>query len=254
MSEAPDVVDIKDEAGYRVAMTTLNKQNRPPIVLRLLMSAFETYRQSRRIGWSRPWNKYGINTFQSFKLRFPADANLIELARAVLDADCPELPADADSFIQSLFSDDELMGFVFVHEFEEDGKRFEGATLSFGRKTQRRYRDRLDLIVEAPVDGEAIGELSRLRVFVDPYRGVKPPLWETGLDAAKSAPAATLYRTLSALSNSWAQDADKLWDHWTSRYIDYFGPRRWPLDNTPFYVEAATYIENATGDAQPQQD
>ena len=101
MSE-PDVVDIKDEAGYRVAMTTLSKQNRPPIVLRLLMQAFEAYRQARRIGWSRPWNKYGINTFQSFRLRFPADTDLIELARAVLDSSCPDLPAEADAFVQEL--------------------------------------------------------------------------------------------------------------------------------------------------------
>ncbi|MBT3701226.1 MAG: hypothetical protein HOE62_09505 [Alphaproteobacteria bacterium] len=239
MTEAPDVVDIKDDAGYRVAMATLNKQSRPPVVLRLLMSAFEAYRQSRRIGWSRPWNKYGINTFQSFRLAFPADDNLIDLARAVLDSECADIPEDADSFIQDLLSGDDLMGFVFVHEFEEGSKRFEGATLSFGRKTQRRYRDRLDLIVEAPVEGAGIGEMSRLRVFVDPYRGVKPPLWQTSVNAAKSASVKTLYEELGKLSHAWAGDTDKLWDHWTSRYIDYFGPRRWPLGNTPFYVETS---------------
>jgi hypothetical protein len=237
MTEAPDVVDIQDEASYRVAMATLNKQSRPPVVLRLLMSAFETYRQARRIGWSRPWNKYGINTFQSFRLAFPADDNLIELARAVLDAECSDLPEDADKFIQDLLSGDDLMGFIFVHEFEEDGKRFEGATLSFGRKTQRRYRDRLDLIVEAPVEDASIGALSRLRVYVDPYRGVKPPLWQTSTTVENSTSVASLYEELGKLSHAWAGDADKLWDHWTSRYIDYFGPRRWPLVNTPFHVE-----------------
>ena len=237
MSEAPEVTEIKDEASYRVAMATLNKQNRPPVVLRLIMQALEAWRGARRIGWSRPWNKYGIVTFQSFKLRFPADNDLIELARAVLDNDCPDLPEEADGFIQELLSDKELMGFIFVHEYEEDGNQYEGATLSFGRKTQRRYRDRLDLIVEAPVEGSSIGGLSRLRVYVDPYRGIKPPLWETSVDASASAPAATLYGKLGKLSHDWAHDSDKLWNHWTSRYIDYFGPRRWPLDNTPFHVE-----------------
>ena len=237
MSEAPEVVEIKDESSYRLAMATLDKQNRPALVLRLLMQAFEAYRQSRRIGWSRPWNKYGINTFQSFQLAFPADNALIEMARAVLDSECADLPADADSFIQELLSDDaQLMGFIFVHEFEEDGKRFEGATLSFGRKTQKRYRDRLDLIVEAEVDGDTIGSLSRLRVFVDPYRGIEPALWETTLPVDTSASATTLYAKLGQLSQDWAADKGKLWDHWTSRYIDYFGPRRWPLSNTPFHV------------------
>ena len=245
MTEAPEVVDIKDEAGYRLAMATLNKQNRAPVVLRLLMGAFEAYRQARRIGWSRPWNKYGINTFQSFRLRFPADSTLIDLARAVLDADCPDMPENADSFIQELLSDPELMGFIFVHEFEKEGQRFEGATLSFGRKTGRRYRDRLDLIVEAPIDGGSIGALSRLRIFIDPYRGIKPPLWESALDASTSAPAASLYAELGRLSHDWAHDADKLWDHWTSRYIDYFGPRRWPLSNTPFHVESVAPLEQA---------
>jgi hypothetical protein len=237
MSEAPDVVDIKDETGYRMAVATLTKQNRPPVVLRLLMQALEAWRQSRRLGWSRPWNKYGINTFQSFKLRFPADNDLIELARALLDDACTEMPTEADDFIQALLVDEDLMGFIFVHEFEEDGQRFEGATLSFGRKQQRRYRDRLDLIVEAAVDGTSVGELSRLRVFVDPYRGVQPPLWKTSLETKDIMSATTLYDHLVRLSKAWATDTGKIWDHWTSRYIEYFGPRRWPLSNTPFHVD-----------------
>jgi len=248
MTEAPDVVDIKDEAGYRVAMATLNKQSRPPAVLRLLMKAFEAWRQARRIGWSRSWNKYGINTFQSFKLRFPADNQLIELARAVLDSECPDLPADADSFIQDLLGDEELMGFVFIHEYEEEGRRYEGATLSFGRKVQRRFRDRLDLIVEAPADEDKVGDLSRLRIFVDPYRGVKPPLWQTAKTVGTSATAATLYAELAKVSHAWAGDADKRWDHWTSRYIDFFGPRRWLLVNSPFFVEGRAETEQLVED------
>ena len=62
------------------------------------------------------------------------------------------------------------MGFVFTHEFSEDGKQYEGATLSLGRKNQKRYRDRIDIIFESPVIAGISQGLERIRVYIDPYR------------------------------------------------------------------------------------
>jgi len=228
------VVEIKDETAYQAAMRTLNQQDRPPAILRFLMSAFESYRQARKIGWSRPWNKYGINTFQSFKLGFPADNDLIEHARAVLADECSAMPGVAKKYVEELLNDRDLMGFVFLQEFSEDGQRYESANLSFGRKTQKRYRDRLDLIFEAPIDGDTVGAFSRLRVFVDPYAEQKEPIWQKTFENVASDNAGKLFAHLSELSWQWASDKARIWDHWTSRYIDYFGPRQWPVDQSHF--------------------
>ncbi len=233
-NDISDTVEIKDETAYKAAMRTLSSQDRPPAILRFLMSAFESYRQARKIGWSRPWNKYGINTFLSFKLGFPKDNDLIDRARAVLAAECADMSEEAKIFVDELFADDALMGFIFLQEFTEDGQRFESATLSFGRKTQKHYRDRVDLILEAPISGAGVGKFSRLRVFVDPYAGQKEPIWQETIDGVSTVAARDLFVEICNLTRQWRDDDARIWDHWTSRYIDYFGPRQWSLDASHF--------------------
>ena len=76
--------EIKNGDAYREAMITLNKRSQPPAMLRKIMNAFESYRASRKIGWSRPWNKYGIRTFQSYRLDCHNDSEMAAYARAVL--------------------------------------------------------------------------------------------------------------------------------------------------------------------------
>ena len=234
VESSTETIEIKDETAYQAAMKTLDSQDRPAAILRFLMGAFETYRQSRKIGWSRPWNKYGINTFLSFKLSFPKDNDLIERARAVLADECDAMPGVAKKYVDELFADENLMGFIFLQEFSEDGRHFESATLSFGRKTQKRFRDRVDLILEAPVDGTAVGAFSRLRVFVDPYAEQKEPIWQKTFEDVSSKNAQSLFGHLAELSWQWAGDSNRIWDHWTSRYIDYFGPRQWAVDESHF--------------------
>ena len=85
--------EIRDEAGHQAAIRVMDRQQRPPSILRFLMGGIELYRQARKIGWSRPWNKYGINTFLSFKLGFPQDDDLVERARAVLAEISAGMPA-----------------------------------------------------------------------------------------------------------------------------------------------------------------
>ena len=248
MTDSPDSYEIKDKSTYNTAVQARSRKSRPPAILRFIMQALEKYRQNRKMGWSRPWNKYGIMTFQSFKLDFsgngdsaggdPVEAALIDGARAVVAAECAAMPEEAAAFIDDLLADasrSALMGFVFVHEFTENDNRFEGVTLSFGRVKDKRFRDRFDLIFEAPVGAAGVGEFSRLRVFVDPYLGVGEPAWTTTVDPVAAPASKALFDRLAELSWDWAGEDARIWDHWTSAYIEYFGPRQWPAEQSHFH-------------------
>jgi hypothetical protein len=151
------------------------------------------------------------------------DQDLLNLANRIIKQNCQNMPTSAVESAYHLINHcDRLMAFIFFHEFNEDGQVYEGATLSLGRKNNKRYRDRLDIIVESSiVDGLRQGS-RQLRVFVDPYTGDKAPLWSTTLfpDTA----SAELFERLSEISSDWLFQKDIRWDHWTSDYIDYFGP------------------------------
>jgi hypothetical protein len=243
----PDTYSIQDTRAYKAAIDTLNKRNRAPSVLRLIMNALESYRQARKIGWSRPWNKYGVKTFRSYRLDPGADTDLIDRARAVLRAEATDLPDEARAYVDDLFSDDtqtrkRLMGFLFYHEVidaETDGGGvWEGVTLSFGRVNHKRHRDRFDLVFEGRVADGRVGPLSRLRMFVDPFHGVAPPLYQRTVTPAH-AEAQETFETLCDLYAAWADTPQRAWDHWTSQYIDYFGPRRTFADGTRFPIGGA---------------
>lgn len=235
--DADKQYNIEDEQAYQKALATLNRGAQAPAVLRLLMRAFEAYRAARKMGWSRPWNKYELINFQSFRLRPGEDGDLIELGRQLLDEAFPERPAQARAFIDTLLRDDDLMGFIFCHEYRHQGRNWEGATLSLGRKAQKRYRDRLDIILESELlEGESRG-LSRVRVYVDPYTGKSGgPLWQAVLEPADKPTAERLFARLSEISWTWFADTERRWDHWTSRYIDYFGERRQDLQCSYFHL------------------
>ncbi|MBT4770750.1 MAG: hypothetical protein HOO00_09560 [Rhodospirillaceae bacterium] len=231
---------IESAESYLAAMRALNKKNRPPAVLRLLMSAFESYRQARKIGWSRPWNKYGVKTFRSYRLDFTQDTDLIALARDILKETEPEMPEAARRYVKDLLDDGpemrgQLMGFIFFHEI--DGTYIhEGATLSFGRKIKKRYRDRLDFVFEAPIRDRRAGPFERMRIFVDPFQGVKPPLWEAEYSADLLSAAQAAFQRLRAVYTAWESVEGRSWDHWTSAYIDHFGPRRHYVENSNFPI------------------
>jgi hypothetical protein len=252
MSEQTQDLIIQDEQQYRQFKETLSRHKRPPLVLRLMMQALEAYRSARKLGWSRPWNKYDLMNFQSFRLKAARDARLLTLAAELLRTECANMPAEAREFCDELLGDrDHLMGFLFVHEFSEQGRHFEGATLSLGRVNDRRYRDRLDIILESPVEAESGTGLGRLRVFVDPFRGVAAPLWRTSVEPVGSGAATELFDLLSDASWDWADQPERLWDHWTSAYIDYFGPRRWPMRRSHFHVQGRPQARIPAGAEQP---
>lgn len=219
---------IDSAKKYNQIKKVISKKQQPGKLMRLLMNALESYRQSRKLGWSRPWNKYHLTVFQSFKLKFNEDKTILELAKDLLEQDVA-MPSSARHFVADLLADDkQLMGYLFAHDYQdqEDQQLYEGMTLSLGRKNNKKYRDRIDLIFESPViDGVSQG-LARIRVYIDPYMGAKEPLWTYTLSDALSNHAFSCFEQLSSCSWKWADDNEKLWNHWTENYIDYFAPRQ----------------------------
>jgi hypothetical protein len=246
--------DIDNESDHDQVMRLINDRKKPNAILRLLMNTFEGYRQSRKIGWSRPWNKVNLINFQSFRVLKKRDHDLLNLANQIIIQNCQNMPEPAREFADNLINhSDNLMAFIFVHEFTEDGQLYEGATLSLGCKNNKRYRDRLDIIVEsAIVDGVSQG-FKRLRVFVDPYTGVKAPLWSKTDFPRTDSPSADLFERLSEISSDWQFQMDKRWDHWTSDYIDYFGPREKFIENSFFHQDMAHPHKDTVMNAQSGQ-
>lgn len=228
---------IDSARQYQQVKKTVSKKQQPGKVMRFLMNALESYRQSRKLGWSRPWNKYHLTVFQAFKLKTGMDQNLFDMARSFLEHDIA-MPSSARHFVQDLLDDEQkLMGFVFVHDYQDpdDGLIYEGVTLSLGRVNDKKYRDRIDLIFESPViDGGSQG-LARVRVYIDPYMGAKEPLWTYTLCENLGNRAYACFDRLGSCSWNWAKEDDKLWNHWTENYIDYFGPRQQLLNQSYFY-------------------
>ena len=229
---------VTSEQDYQQTLSTLSQAKQPAAILKLMMRGFETYRAARKMGWSRPWNKYDLVNFQSLRIKPEQDRELIALGQQLILAEFPELPTQASEFITELLQDTNLMGFIFAHEYHAEQRRWEGATLSLGRKNAKRYRDRLDIILESEIiDGRSSG-LSRIRVYIDPYGGQPaPPLWQAET-APHSDTAQTLFGQLCEASWSWPLQEERLWDHWTSRYIDYFGPRQFELSHSYFALPA----------------
>ena len=230
-----ELFHISTEEQYRWAQSTLNQQNRPPLMLRLIMNAFEAYRRSRKFGWSRPWNKQNVNNYRSFKLRPFEDQALIETLRGMISNLKIHMPPEAYSFAEHLLADKHLMGFIFLHEITEEDAKFEGATLSLGRVNGRKYRDRLDVVLESKILDESSQGLSRVRIFIDPYRSNnKETLWNKEISFEFPLDMHALFSTVVECANNWTEDTSRWWQHWTIAYIDYFGPRKWRIKNSFF--------------------
>ncbi|MFA5983084.1 MAG: hypothetical protein WC782_03625 [Methylococcaceae bacterium] len=233
-----DKITLDTEEDYQKIQAELNAGKKPSKTLRYMMQALENYRQSRKMGWSRPWNKYNVTNFQSFKLN-STDLALQKLTFSVLEKEIQDMPEEAQRFVTELLNATQVpMGYVFVQEFSGQDGSYEGAIASYGRMNadNKRYRDRLDVILEsAVVDGVSQG-LSRIRVYVDPYRGNTGPLWQCVIEQPKSTEAVSLFEELADVSWRWASDKNRVWQHWVTQYIDYFGDRQWPMKKSYFYV------------------
>jgi hypothetical protein len=236
---------ITDETSYQKTLNSLNKQDRPPRILCFLMNILESYRQARKMGWSRPWNKYGLRTFQSFKLHATNDISLLQNSEQALQH-LPGVSKDALIFTQNILHNQKrLMGFLFVSEYTENGQHYESATLSLGCKVKDnpRARERFDIIFDCPIINGQVQILSRIRLYIDPYReGEKEPLYQSAIDGPFHSQLALLFEQLCDCSWQWHDQSSKLWNHWTSNYIDYFGTRQINTSASHFYLANGSRI------------
>jgi len=240
---------ITDETSYQKTLSSLSKQDKPPRVLCFLMNILESYRQARKMGWSRAWNKYGMRTFQSFKLDRHNDTALMQHTEKSLQSES-NIPNDALVFMQNILHESEhLMGFIFISEYTEKTDLYESVTLSFGSKTKDnpRSRERFDIIFDCPIINNQPEPLSRIRLYVDPYRdGEKKPLYQCCLTPPLSTEFLSLFEHLCDCSWQWHGKQEKLWDHWTSHYIDYFGDRHIKLQSSHFYLNTGERMSHKT--------
>lgn len=236
---------IPDETTYQKTLSSLNKQDQPPRILCFLMGILESYRQARKMGWSRAWNKYGLTTFQSFKLHATDDISLIQNTEQTLQS-LPDIPNDVLAFMRNILDESErLMGFVFISEYTEGADVYESATISFGCKVKGnpRGRERFDIIFDCPIVDTQAQPLSRVRLYVDPYRdGEKEPLYQCTIKSPVSKELIALFEQLCDCSWQWHDQPEKLWDHWTSNYIDYFGARQINIQSSHFYLNSGKRI------------
>lgn len=222
-----------EELSEPALMRELNLQQRPNWLLRQIMNALEKKRQAKGLGWSRAWNKYGLNVFRTHVQDVRADADYFRPVDPLLALLLAAAPTPYQRFVDELLADPALLVFTFYHNHAAADGQCEGLTISFGRKvaSDPGKRDRLDLILEdRRVDGRVDGRLDRIRLHVCPWSEyqhekahfaleLRPP------DAATFTPAQALYENCVRAYHVWKGDETRQWSHWSARYIDYFGPR-----------------------------
>lgn len=214
-------------------MRELNLQQRPNWLLVKLMNALEKKRQARGLGWSRAWNKYGLNVFRTHTQDIATDGGYFAPLRPVLRHFLAGAPAAYREFVAELIADPSCLAFTFYHNHDGDGAQYEGLTMSLGRKvaTDKTKRDRLDIILEdLRVGGRVDGRVDRLRLKVcpwSPYQHDKEhcSIERTDLMAEELALVQALYENCVRHYHRWKGEETRQWSHWSARYIDYFGPR-----------------------------
>lgn len=220
-----------DELSMPVLKRELNLHQRPNWLLVKMMNALEQKRQKKGLGWSRAWNKYGMNNFRSHICDVGVDGEYLEPADAFLSGLLEKIDGEHRDFVKELLADPSRMVFTFYHNAEYDGVQYEGVTFSMGRKVpdDRTKRDRVDIVLEdRRVDGAVDGTIDRIRVYVCPwasYEANEFQLLEYGDGADELADGQGLYDHLVDYHHRWKGEEDRQWSHWSVRYIDYFGAR-----------------------------
>ena len=104
--------------------------------------------------------------------------------------------------------------------------------MSFGRVVakDKSKRDRVDLIFEdRRVAGCVDGRVDRFRMIVCPWTSYERGEYEsTTLNAAGHQLPASVQATYEhavEYYHRWKTEEERLWKHWSIRYIEYFGPR-----------------------------
>jgi len=232
-----------EQLSMPALMRELNLQKKPSWLLVKLMNSLEQKRQAQGLGWSRAWNKYGLTVFRTHIRRSEVDAVLGAPVVSVLEHCLAAAPAHYRTFVTELLNDPNLMSFTFFHNNTmDDGRQYEGLTLSFGRRVNadRSKRDRLDIILEDErKNGRVDGIVDRIRIYVCPWSMYGKTrafhLCEYADLAAEEVPMAQdLFRCGVESYHRGKADESQQWSHWSVRYIDYFGPRGFIPEGSSF--------------------
>lgn len=236
-----DMASVRPEdLSLEALMHEIGLQKRPHRFLRKMMTALEQKRQKKGLGWSRSWNKYGMNNFRTHICDAQTDQGYLSPVFKCLREHASGLEPQYAEYIESLLSDESLMAFTFYHNSEHDGDQYEGITFSLGRKVaeDRTKRDRIDVVFEDKrVDGAVDGIVDRVRIYTCPWSSYSSKEFHLDELVSAGSPNAQLqglYKHLVSYYHLWKQEDDRLWNHWSIRYIDYFGPRSFIPVNSSF--------------------
>jgi hypothetical protein len=243
-SLALDEASLRPEAlSLPALMRELTLRHKPSWLLGKLMNALENKRQAKGLGWSRAWNKYGLTVFRTHLQRPAEDEDYFQPLWPVLNQFLAAAPTRYRDFVSDLLGDPGRMAFTFYHNHTtENGTQYEGLTLSLGRRVAEDLtkRDRLDVVLEDKRTGGRVdGRVDRLRIYVCPWSTYQEGRTfhlsdRTDFNADERALAQALYQACVRKYHQWKTDQSRQWSHWSARYIDYFGPRRFIPQGSSF--------------------
>jgi len=230
---------IVGEEDFLAVQALLTRRSAGPAALRTVMRLFESYRAARKYGWSRPWNKGGLKTFLTLEFSPEKDSSYMDIFRGWVKfagtgtergTEQGTAHRSREEALNDLAQRPFARAFAFLHERVDAEGAFEGFTLGLGAVSPhgKRFRDRFDVVVERPIDGQAIA--AKIRLYDDPYiprigAVVFPKPLLVSLTHLDEDANRLLVESLDAL-RAGALDARKHWTHWTQDVIDAFGPRR----------------------------
>ncbi|KAB8029048.1 hypothetical protein [Fluviispira multicolorata] len=235
-----EVKEINTESNYKSTYQALTIKKLPNYILLSLMQIFEDYRSKRKIGWSRPWNKYNLCTFQSYRWDIRIDNDIFSLLRIILLQNIHFFDENSEFFIRDILNDPRAQGFLFFHDHKENIKDYEGMTLSFGRFStlNKRFRDRIDIILESQIiNRTSTQKLDSIKIYVDPHNGDTklPQVLKLDKSFLKThIHLKNLFEILIKKYHIW-EHTEREWYHWSQKFVPYFGERNSIPINTLFF-------------------
>ena len=96
-----------EELSIPALMREIGLKKKPNALLSKMMNILEQKRQKKGHGWSRAWNKYGLNVFRTHICSAEKDGDYLEPLSAFLVEFPKELPEAYSTFAKNLLSDPE---------------------------------------------------------------------------------------------------------------------------------------------------
>jgi hypothetical protein len=235
-TESINPEDLSPEALQR----ELSLQKRPAWIMRVMMNALEKGRSSKKLGWSRKWNKEGYMIYRTHTHKRDEDSVYFDVMHAMVKVAVKEAPSEYQSFVESIFSLEKPMAFTFYHNrVDASGKMYEGLTFGLGRKSSedKKMRDRIDIVMEdsRQSDGSVDGKLDKIRIYINPWSKYQnDELFEIELNANEANMFQPTYQKAVEVYHNLKVQENRLWNHWSVNYIDYFGKRDFIPRNSSF--------------------